>query len=140
MKCEKCGAEITEGLKFCPDCGEAIKEEPISNPISPVVEEPKKEKPQKQMSEEDKKGPYSTLKFIWTLFLTLIPVVNIIMICKWAFAWGVNINKRNYARAAFILTLLLAVLVVALRVIWPEGISTLANWHIWLIQKLFVAQ
>ncbi|MCL2694703.1 MAG: hypothetical protein FWE69_00065 [Clostridiales bacterium] len=46
--------------------------------------------------------------WIGTFFLTLIPVVNIIMLFVWAFGAQTK-SKRNYGRAMLWMTLILAV-------------------------------
>lgn len=36
MKCKKCGVEIKEGMKFCPECGEKV--DPVKTSITPPPE------------------------------------------------------------------------------------------------------
>jgi hypothetical protein len=43
-----------------------------------------------------------TGEWVWTLFLTFIPLVNIIMFFVWAFGSGTNPNKANWAKASLI--------------------------------------
>ena len=45
------------------------------------------------------------LDYLLILLILAIPVVNIIAILKWSFSKGININKRNFARATLILSI-----------------------------------
>ncbi|MGJ3289469.1 hypothetical protein [Klebsiella sp. PL-2018] len=47
-----------------------------------------------------------TFEWCWTLVLTYIPGINLIFLLYWTFSSSVNPNKRNYARAAWLLLLL----------------------------------
>jgi hypothetical protein len=49
-----------------------------------------------------KYAPLSTGEFMLITLLLCIPLVNIILLFIWAFSNNVNINKRNYSRAALI--------------------------------------
>lgn len=132
--CEKCGAQLPDGTLFCTECGEkvsAAQAEPNSpaapETAPPAVAEPEAGgvKSEKKAVPEDKKGPYGALRFAWSLLLLLIPVLNIYLIFKWAFAWGVNINKRNFARGALLALVVVIVVHVALLVIFPQFLSWL---------------
>jgi len=39
-------------------------------------------------------------------FLSAIPIVGFIMLMVWAFGGSVNLNKKNYARAILLLSLI----------------------------------
>ena len=55
MFCEKCGKEIPDDSKFCPECGAAIAESaPGGVPQEPEVSEPETEAPEAPPAEADK--------------------------------------------------------------------------------------
>ncbi len=58
---------------------------------------------------KDREKPMSTWAYIGMFLLLCIPILNIILIFKWAFGRKANINKRNYIRAILILALVSAV-------------------------------
>ena len=75
---------------------------------------------------ESDQSPLSVGEFILMLFLTGIPVVGFILLLVWAFSGGVNQNRKNYARATLILSIIgfvlagifSSVLLAALRAVW----------------------
>ena len=44
----------------------------------------------------------STAEWMWTLFLTGIPVVGLMLLFVWAFGGGAKVSKRSFARAALL--------------------------------------
>ncbi len=46
--------------------------------------------------------PLSFGTYMLLFLLMLIPVVNIVLLCMWAFGRQVNTNKRNFSRAALV--------------------------------------
>lgn len=129
MNCPKCGAEMADDLAFCTDCGakltqDAVAAAPAAEPAAaPKDAAPAADKPQQPEKPKNGKEPYGTLRFLGSLLLLLIPVLNVVLIFRWAFAWGVNINKRNFARAVLLCVLIVAVLHVAALVVWPESLQ-----------------
>jgi len=86
MYCVKCGKQLEDGKTFCKDCkcenaGIALRE-PQRDEILTV-------------------GDY-----IGIMLLMIIPAINIIMLLSWAFSRNVNPNRRNYARAMLIVSLI----------------------------------
>ena len=59
-----------------------------------------------------KKGVVSIGEWIITFILLAIPLVNIIMLFVWAFGGGVNLSKKNYAKASLIIFLFFIVLYI----------------------------
>ncbi len=74
----------------------------------------------------DDQNPLSVGEFILMLFLTGIPIVGFILLLVWAFSGGVNSNRKNYARATLILSVIgfvmagifSSVLLAALSAVW----------------------
>ncbi|MDD2534337.1 MAG: hypothetical protein PHC86_06530 [Eubacteriales bacterium] len=50
--------------------------------------------------------PLTVGQFLLMLFLTGIPVVGFILLLVWAFGSNSNENKKNYARATLLLSLI----------------------------------
>ncbi len=46
--------------------------------------------------------PMSVQEWFLTILILAIPLVNIVMYLYWAFAEGVNVNKRNFCRASLL--------------------------------------
>ena len=52
----------------------------------------------------------STVEWIGTLIVLIVPIVGIVVYFVWAFGSGGNINRRNFCRAALIMTAISIVL------------------------------
>ncbi|KJS21012.1 MAG: hypothetical protein VR72_12530 [Clostridiaceae bacterium BRH_c20a] len=64
------------------------------------------------------------LDYLLILLILAIPVVNIIAILKWSFSKGININKRNFARATLILSIVAVMIITASSLFFkPDGPS-----------------
>jgi len=50
-----------------------------------------------------KKSAISVGEWIVTFIILVIPILNIIMLFVWAFGGGVNLSKKNYAKASLIM-------------------------------------
>lgn len=61
--------------------------------------------------------PVSIGGWIGVMFLTCLPIVNLIMLFVWAFSSSTKKSLKNYARAALILALIGVVLVVVVSII-----------------------
>ena len=53
-----------------------------------------------------------TLEWLWSLILTAIPIVNLVVLLIWSFGAGTSTSKRNWARAKLILVAVSTVLSV----------------------------
>lgn len=51
--CNSCGAKLTEGVKYCPNCGAAIQPPPVAVPAAPITP-PKQDPPKKIQHTEDR--------------------------------------------------------------------------------------
>jgi hypothetical protein len=47
-------------------------------------------------------SPLTVKEWFVTILVLAIPLVNIVMYFFWAFAEGVNLNKRNFCRASLL--------------------------------------
>ncbi len=73
MYCKKCGKEISDNAKICPECGVMVSV------------------PQRQPENK----PVSAGEWFVTILLTWIPLIGFIMMFVWAFGGGVNPSKKN---------------------------------------------
>lgn len=68
--------------------------------------------------------PVRTSEWFWTLFLTAIPLVGIIMLLVWGFGSGNNVNKANWAKATLLWILVITTFYVLILIIF--GLSFLS--------------
>lgn len=52
--------------------------------------------------------------WVITILLSGIPIVNIVMLCVWAFGSGTPVSKKNYAKAQLIFVAIGVVLMILL--------------------------
>ncbi len=60
--------------------------------------------------------PLTVKEWFVTILILALPLVNIVMYLYWAFADGVNVNKRNFCRASilwFVVGLVFGAIVLA---------------------------
>lgn len=69
--------------------------------------------------------PVSLGNWMLTLFLTFIPLVNIIMLLVWAFSGSTPPSKANWAKAALLWMVIIFVIGILLSVIGGIGLATL---------------
>ncbi len=68
--------------------------------------------------------PVRTSEWFWTLFLTAIPLVGIIMLLVWSFGSGNNVNKSNWAKATLLWILVITIFYIFILIIF--GLSFLS--------------
>ncbi len=87
MYCANCGAHLSETPNFAPDAAQnpAHYTQPGSEPLS-------------------------IGQYIGMFLLMLIPIANVILLLVWGFGGSLNLNKRNFARAALILCAVMFIL------------------------------
>lgn len=119
MYCTKCGREISDNSANCTYCGAPTSDttdwgsnsnqyQNVNYQSGPYIQEDT--------------SPLSLGNYMVMLLITMIPVVNIIMLCVWSFGSDSNVNKRNFARAYLIFTLITIVISIFL---WGSIISIL---------------
>ncbi|HET8886231.1 MAG TPA: hypothetical protein VFM70_07775 [Salinimicrobium sp.] len=67
--------------------------------------------------------PIPTSEWFWTLLITAIPIVGLIMLFVWGFGSSTNTNKSNWAKATLLWMLVITVLYLLLFLV--IGISAL---------------
>lgn len=127
MFCEKCGKQLPDGARFCNGCGAKIEAEPVHGeaeraaarpapvqpvnpnpappPFSPVPAAPAYAPPQSRTYPPPQPfvEPLRVGQYIGMFLLMMLPFVNVILLFVWSFGSAVNLNKRNFSRAALIL-------------------------------------
>lgn len=63
-----------------------------------------------KMPMADLSAPVTTKQWFVMFLIGLVPFVNIVMLFYWAFAENVNVNKRGWARAAMLISLVVIAL------------------------------
>ncbi|MEA5060785.1 MAG: zinc ribbon domain-containing protein [Candidatus Pelethousia sp.] len=123
MFCEQCGRQLPDGAKFCDGCGakNAADQAGYQQPSAPVSSAPPSSyaaqgyaSPQPAAtyappsynapSYNAPTEPLSVGQYIGMFLLMCIPIANIVLLFVWSFGHSANLNKRNYARAALILS------------------------------------
>ena len=70
--------------------------------------------------------PVSLGNWMLTLFITFIPLINIIMLLVWAFSGSTPPSKANWAKAALLWMVIFIGLSILLTIIGGVGIATLS--------------
>ncbi len=96
MFCESCGSQLVEGSNFCTSCGSRVGEVQQSTQMNNQAQA-------YPLNYQANSQPLSVGQFLGMILLLVIPLVNIILLFVWGFGDGVNINKKNFARAHLIL-------------------------------------
>lgn len=111
--CANCGAEVDDGLKYCPSCGNVIKQIPSNIPpqtqyTPQPMQQPAAEQCRTCSGSYERPAPGSQYApmgawayFGWTLLLTYIPFVSFILTIVFS-ANSSNINRRSFARSRLI--------------------------------------
>lgn len=119
MFCENCGKQLQEGSQFCDGCGtktagpQQSQEQAAPNyqpNTPPAYQQNQYDNSAYQNFPPQQNGKVAPVMsvgaYIGTLIVFAIPVVNIIMIFVWAFGSSTNPNRKNYARALLILSII----------------------------------
>lgn len=77
------------------------------------------------MNPEEK--PLSVGEFLLMLFVSGIPVVGFILLLVWAFGGAVNQNRKNFARATLILSVIGFVLAIAFSSVLMTVVRSIAS-------------
>lgn len=68
-------------------------------------------------------GTVQTSEWFWTLLITAIPIVGLVMLFVWGFSGSTNTSKANWAKATLLWMLVITVLYILLFII--VGVSFL---------------
>lgn len=126
--CPKCGKPIKDDSVFCGECGYRLDDE--QNGFKPPYYHPEKDTPADKLTLGD---------YLIMLILFQIPIVGLIMMFIWGFSQGYGTNRKNFARAylifsviTYILSLIMTVIIMGLfsavgSSVIEEGITLFPN-------------
>lgn len=118
MFCKNCGKNLSDTAKFCNGCGaktEAAQAAANTAPQPPAYMPPAQATPPPQSyappapasySPQPGREPLRVIQYIGMFLLTSIPLVGLILLFVWSFGGSVNLNKKNFARAMLILSVI----------------------------------
>ncbi len=137
--CTSCGAPLTPGSKFCTACGTTVaptQQAPTPPPAQPQYQQPQYQQPQYQQpappaapvyqqppvypttaAADPREAVLKTGAYVGMFILSAIPIVGFILMIVWAVSDTVNRNKRNYARAYWVLMLISVCLSILITII-----------------------
>lgn len=125
MYCTRCGTQLEENAKFCPECGMSVNSEQMYDDEWFIPEQ----KTEISIKNYDSRLDYNPIGmwgyFFYTILLN-IPVIGWIFIILFAAGITKNINLRNYARAW--LCGYMVALVFAILVWWPYIRTAFQIW------------
>lgn len=130
LTCPVCGAPVPEEQPAGPSAetqpageakphaaswefGAGVTGGPETPPPPPAGGAPRYQQPDAPVHREQEDAPeppVKTLEWLWSLILTVIPVVNLVVLLIWSFGGGISISKRNWARAKLILVVVSTVI------------------------------
>lgn len=117
--CDKCGSTLPQDAKFCGSCGAKTLSDSFENSApNPAPPPPSYAAPAATATRQNvappppsyTAPPYSTSsdplsikEYVIMFLLMCVPILNIVLLIMWSFGnTVVNVNKRNFARAALI--------------------------------------
>jgi hypothetical protein len=71
----------------------------------------------------------STGEWVWSMILIGIPVVGFIMLLVWSFSGGTNINKKNFARAALVIYVVVFIISLITSAIGGFSLFSYMNYY-----------
>lgn len=127
--CVNCGSELQQGALICRNCGSRV-----SGNIVAVTKSDGKNVPKgktRQSTSKTKSSKYCKTKtdvslgdWIVSMLLTLVPVLNVILVIRWAFGKNIKPSKKTYFQFYIIILLLSMILMGMLKAIGFESISS----------------
>ena len=145
--CTGCGATLDSAAPAAPAQQPVQAAAPVPQPqpayaapqpppfvYAPPQQPQPQQRPQQQYNQAAEYGsvqsnrePLSVGNYIVMFILCAIPIVGLICLLVWAFGGGSNLNKKNYARAALILSLIALVLWIIVIVVGGVAIGSIFN-------------
>lgn len=121
MYCESCGEKLQAGSRHCEGCGSYITAPSAPMAGSRLATLPPLRLPDSQYWDPaavsggaQEREPLTMGQYLLIFLLLCLPLVNIVLLLKWSFWPGGNINRRNFARASLVVILIMAVFYVML--------------------------
>lgn len=136
MNCQHCGASLREGATVCDNCGQAVVsaasqyQAPTNQQYQYGYQQPNTYNQSYNQNYSQTMGDSSVMSvgsWIITFIVFAIPFVGIVMMFVWAFGSSGNLNRRNYARASLLISLILLVLGIIFAVVWGTLFASIFN-------------
>lgn len=138
--CTSCGAPLDPDGMFCPSCGASVSagSSPMP-PAPPPPPPPQYQQPAYQQpvyQQPAYRAPtaaaatapvLSTGSYIGMMLIAYIPLVGFIMLLVWAFGSTENPNKKNYARAVLIISIIVSALTILITIIAGGAMAALMS-------------
>ncbi len=144
--CTSCGAPLDPDGKFCPGCGASVMAAaapmqstppaPPPPPPPPQYQQPVYQQPVYQQPQPTYRAPapgaaaapvLSVGSYIGMMLLACLPVVGFILLLVWAFGSTENPNKKNYARAVLIISVIALALYLLIFLIAGGAIAAIMS-------------
>lgn len=68
--------------------------------------------------------PVSTGEWVWTILVSVIPLVGLVLLLVWAFGGNTKVGKRNWARAMLIFSAVIVAFYILVLIIALVGVGT----------------
>lgn len=120
MLCTKCGAEMEDGAKVCPSCGQSVEENSDSTPVQETA-------PATESVAEKKDAEGKIVNKAKSMWATLVEKVKPTLKKADSKVGEVLGNKKNYAYAGVLVLLGLIITVAVISAIIPDGNGFLAT-------------
>lgn len=133
--CDFCGAELPEGRITCPRCGTPV---PNTQPHFPRQCVNSSSRPPNELFYTcDETPPLSVWGFFWSDILLCLPIIGVIVQIIWAFGGTRNRNRRHFAVARLIRTIIGTIIfILSIRFFSHEFRALINNLLIHLSQAL----
>ncbi|MBM6828592.1 hypothetical protein H9X85_02960 [Anaerotignum lactatifermentans] len=100
--CRYCGGQMADEDRFCVTCGRPYGEERRQEETGARNSSGGTWGEEHRAQEEASREPLSVGSYFLMFLIMAIPVVNLIFLIYWAVGKQVNVNRKNFSRAALI--------------------------------------
>lgn len=126
--CGYCGGQMGDEDRFCVTCGRPYGENTAGEKTTKEEQHGSQERYTGTWKEEVRQNeasrePLSTGSYFLMFLLMAIPIVNLVFLIYWAVGKQVNVNRKNFSRAALIYVIIGMVLAVVFAVMIFLGMA-----------------
>jgi len=139
--CDSCGTAMPDGVRFCPNCGKvfAASAAPVPPPVNPAPQPIQYAAPAPnynyaqpqpnyyQQAPAADNSPLKVGQYIGIIIVSGLPLIGFIMLLVWAFSSSTNLNKKNYARAVLLLSIIGGILGIIFGAAIMAALSSIIN-------------
>lgn len=127
MICPNCGANNPDSTKFCTGCGARLDAAAQQQDYQQASYQQQAYQPAPAAVQPDVRQPLTTGQFFLMDLVAAIPLVGLIMCFVWAFGDSTNLNRKAWAKAKLIWTLVGIVLVILFVVLFAGLFASIMN-------------